>query len=156
MIVSTTGDHEFYLQYDDCLYYGRSWVLSPVRRLSLLREIMSSISSTTIVSTTGDHQNIDNSECFGVTFVKNLSRNDFIIIFGKNMVLVDYIGIFFTFPITFERWLFCTLYNKYNLCTCILLICEREWALYGIKCVLRIFWQTWLDIVTNKKKFDAL
>jgi hypothetical protein len=26
-------------------------------------------------------QNIDNSECFGVKFVKNLSRNDFTIIF---------------------------------------------------------------------------
>jgi hypothetical protein len=33
-----------------------------------------------------NNQNIDNSECFGVTFVKNLSRNDFIIIFGKNLV----------------------------------------------------------------------
>ena len=50
-----------------------------------------------------NNQNIDNSECFGVTFVKNLSRNDFIIIFGKNMVLVDYIGIFFTFPNTFDK-----------------------------------------------------
>ena len=26
-------------------------------------------------------QNIDNSECFGVKFVKNLARNDFTIIF---------------------------------------------------------------------------
>jgi hypothetical protein len=26
------------------------------------------------------------------------------------------------------------------------LICERQRALYGIKCVLRIFWQTWLHI----------
>ena len=33
---------------------------------------------------------------------------------------------------------------------------ERQRALYGIKCVLRIFWQTWLYILTNKKKFDAL
>ena len=32
------------------------------------------------------------------------------------------------------------------------LICERQRALYGIKCVLRIFWQTWLHILTNKKK----
>ena len=32
------------------------------------------------------------------------------------------------------------------------LICERQWALYGIKCVLRIFWQTWQHIQTNKKK----
>ena len=41
-----------------------------------------------------NNQNIDNFECFCVKFVKNLSRNDFTIIFGKNMVLVDYIGIF--------------------------------------------------------------
>jgi hypothetical protein len=40
---------------------------------------------------------MDNSECFGVKFVKNLSRNDFTIYFGKNMVLVDYIVIIFTF-----------------------------------------------------------
>jgi hypothetical protein len=36
-----------------------------------------------------------------------------------------------------------------------ILICEHERALYGIKCVLRIFLQTsftWLNIVTNKKK----
>ena len=32
------------------------------------------------------------------------------------------------------------------------LICERQRALYGIKCVLRIFWQTWLHILMNKKK----
>jgi hypothetical protein len=38
-------------------------------------------------------QNIDNSECFGVKFVKIYP--DFTIIFWKNMVLVDYIGIFF-------------------------------------------------------------
>ena len=36
------------------------------------------------------------------------------------------------------------------------LLCECQRALYGIQCVLRIFWQTWLDIVTNKKNFDAL
>ena len=29
------------------------------------------------------------------------------------------------------------------------IICERQRALYGIKCVLRIFWQTWLYILTN-------
>ena len=32
------------------------------------------------------------------------------------------------------------------------LICERQRALYGIKCVLRIFLQTWLHILMNKKK----
>jgi hypothetical protein len=32
------------------------------------------------------------------------------------------------------------------------IICERQRALYGIKCVLRIFGKTWLNIVTNKKK----
>jgi hypothetical protein len=33
------------------------------------------------------------------------------------------------------------------------IICERQRALYGIKCVLRIFWQTWLHIliVMDKK-----
>ena len=41
-------------------------------------------------------QNIDNSECFGVRI---LSRNEFTIIFWKNMVLVDYIGIFLHFRI---------------------------------------------------------
>ena len=41
-----------------------------------------------------NNQNINNSECFGVKFVKNLSRNDFTIIFGNNMVLVDHIGLF--------------------------------------------------------------
>jgi hypothetical protein len=30
-------------------------------------------------------------------------------------------------------------------------ICERQRPLYGIKCVLRIFWQTWLHILTEKK-----
>ena len=33
----------------------------------------------------------------------------------------------------------------------IVLLCERQQALYGIKCVLRIFWQTWLHILTDKK-----
>jgi hypothetical protein len=36
------------------------------------------------------------------------------------------------------------------------IICERQRTLYGIKCVLRIFWQTWLYILTNKKEFDVL
>ena len=35
-------------------------------------------------------------------------------------------------------------------------ICERQRALYGIKCVLRIIWQTWLYILTNKNICDAL
>jgi hypothetical protein len=42
-----------------------------------------------------NNQNIDNAKCFGVKFAKNLYRNDFTIIFRKNMVLVEYIGIFF-------------------------------------------------------------
>jgi hypothetical protein len=33
---------------------------------------------------------------------------------------------------------------------------ERQRALYGVKYVLSIFWQTWLDILRNKKKLDAL
>ena len=33
------------------------------------------------------------------------------------------------------------------------LICERQRALYSIKCVLRIFWQTWMHILMNKKIF---
>jgi hypothetical protein len=32
------------------------------------------------------------------------------------------------------------------------LLCERQRALYGIKCVLRIFWQTWLHILMDIKK----
>jgi hypothetical protein len=36
------------------------------------------------------------------------------------------------------------------------IICELQRALYGIKCVLRIFKQTWLNILWKKKKFDAL
>ena len=34
------------------------------------------------------------------------------------------------------------------------ILCERQRALYGMKCVLRIFWQTWMHILTNKKNFD--
>jgi hypothetical protein len=37
-----------------------------------------------------------------------------------------------------------------------IIICERQRALYGIKCVLGFFSQTWLHILTDKKKFDAL
>jgi hypothetical protein len=50
-----------------------------------------------------NNQNIDNSECFGVKFVKIYPecRNDFTIMFWKNIVLVDYIGIFFTCGNTF-------------------------------------------------------
>ena len=48
---------------------------------------------------------MDNSECFGVKFVKFYSvmtsqKN------GKNMVLVDYIGIFFTCANTFGHILY--------------------------------------------------
>jgi hypothetical protein len=32
------------------------------------------------------------------------------------------------------------------------IICERQRSLYGITCVLRIFWQTWLHILTEIKK----
>ena len=35
------------------------------------------------------------------------------------------------------------------------LICERQRALYGIKCVLRISWQTWLHIYCTNKLFWA-
>jgi hypothetical protein len=37
----------------------------------------------------------------------------------------------------------------YRILNCIwrYLICERKRALYSIKCVLRIFWQTWLHIL---------
>jgi hypothetical protein len=44
-------------------------------------------------------QNIDNSECFGVKFVKIYP--EMTIICWKNMVLIDYIGIFFTCGNTF-------------------------------------------------------
>ena len=40
---------------------------------------------------------------FWCNICKNLSRNDFPNFFEKNMVLVDYIGIFFTFPNTLDR-----------------------------------------------------
>ena len=42
-----------------------------------------------------NRQNIDNSECFGVKFVKIYPEMTSQLILGKNMVLVDYIGIFF-------------------------------------------------------------
>ena len=40
----------------------------------------------------------------------------------------------------------------YRILNCIwrYLICERKRALYSIKCVLRIFWQTWLHILIAK------
>jgi hypothetical protein len=44
-------------------------------------------------------QNIDNSECFGVTFVKNLSRNDFIIIFDDCVVCIDRVKSNIDFPL---------------------------------------------------------
>ena len=50
-----------------------------------------------------NNQNIDNSECFGVKFVKIYPEITSQYFFEKNMVLVDYIGIFFTFPNTFDR-----------------------------------------------------
>jgi hypothetical protein len=40
-------------------------------------------------------QNIDNSECFGVKIVKIYPEVTSQYFFEKNMVLVDYIGIFF-------------------------------------------------------------
>jgi hypothetical protein len=50
---------------------------------------------------------MDNSECFGVKFVKIYPEMTSQIFLEKNMVLVDYIGFFFTFPNTFDRWM-CT------------------------------------------------
>ena len=44
--------------------------------------------------------------------LKNLSRNDFTIIFWKNTVLVDYIGIFFTCGNTFGHMLYVPLIFK--------------------------------------------
>ena len=35
-------------------------------------------------------------------------------------------------------------------------ICEHQPALYGIKCVLRIFWQTWLHMYWRIKIFSTL
>jgi hypothetical protein len=43
-------------------------------------------------------QNIVNSECFGVKFVTIYPEMISQYFFEKNMVLVDYIGISFTFP----------------------------------------------------------
>jgi hypothetical protein len=43
-----------------------------------------------------NNQNIDNSECFGVKFVKIYPEITSQYFFEKNMVLVDYIVIFFT------------------------------------------------------------
>ena len=48
-------------------------------------------------------QNIDNSECFGVKFVTIYPEMISQYFLEKNMVLVDYIGIFFTFLNTFDR-----------------------------------------------------
>jgi hypothetical protein len=31
------------------------------------------------------------------------------------------------------------------------ILCERQRALYGLKCVLTIFWQTWLHILMDKQ-----
>ena len=44
-------------------------------------------------------QNIDNSECFGVKYVKMYPEMTSQWFFEKNMVLVDYIGIFLHFRI---------------------------------------------------------
>ena len=49
------------------------------------------------------NQNIDNSDCFGIKFVKIYPEITSQYFFKKNMVLVDYIGIYFTFPNTFDR-----------------------------------------------------
>ena len=48
-------------------------------------------------------QNIDNSECFGVKFVKIYPEITSQYFFFKNMVLVDYIGIYFTCGNTFDH-----------------------------------------------------
>ena len=48
-------------------------------------------------------QNIDNSECFGVKFVKIYPEITSQYFFLKNMVLVDYIGIYFTCGNTFDH-----------------------------------------------------
>jgi hypothetical protein len=49
-----------------------------------------------------------------------------------------------------ESWSFSE--TRYEMWCNNVILCERKWALYGIKCILRIFWQTWLHIVMNKKK----
>ena len=57
---------------------------------------------TTATSVERNLMNDPHSECFGVNFVKNLSRNYFTIFFEKNMVLVD--DIFFFFYISQYFW----------------------------------------------------
>ena len=49
---------------------------------------------------------------FWCKICSNLSRNDFTIILGKNMVLIDYIGIFFTCGNMFDHILFVYMYKK--------------------------------------------
>jgi hypothetical protein len=60
-----------------------------------------------------NNQNIDNSECFGVKFVKIYPEMTTIIFF-KNMVLVDYIGIFFTCGNTFGHILYIGMINHWH------------------------------------------
>ena len=55
---------------------------------------------------------MDNSACFGVKFVKIHPEMTTIIFFGKNMVLVEYIGIFFTCANTFGHILYVNRQNK--------------------------------------------
>ena len=50
-------------------------------------------------------QNIDNSECFSVKYVKNLSRNDFTIIFFKNVF-------FLRFPILLTEDCMCNFISR--------------------------------------------
>ena len=53
-------------------------------------------------------RNIDNFECFGVKFVKNLSRNDFTIIFNQNHTFSkNYCEVIMDFFDIFQMTVFC-------------------------------------------------
>ena len=61
-----------------------------------------------------NHQTINNSECFGVKFVKiypEMTSQNF---FEKNMVLVDYIGIFFTCCNIFRQLIIIYVFQVYK------------------------------------------
>ena len=47
------------------------------------------------------------------------------------------------------RWFFFIVIKSWRYTGHSLFICELQRALYGIKCVLRIFWQTWLHILMH-------
>ena len=53
--------------------------------------------------------------------------------------------------ICWKVWSLIFLYAGHSSTNCWRLICERQRAFYDIKCVLRIYWQTWLHMLMDKK-----